>query len=176
MKHKNHGKRTMSPIRRFKDIRDDRHGRRSRISRRFASLLILGSGTVLIGGCQFSTTVSPLGNGFAPSGPPQGIPVLMNVTDNIRYSGLWRWNGHGYDASWNNGALANLSITHFTPASVVIERVDTPKSATAGFRAVYTGQIAAGGNAIVHGTSTLMWPGHPGYPTTGTWSASWNQP
>jgi hypothetical protein len=123
-------------------------------------------------------TVSLLSLGLAPmvaeaqNPPPAGIPSTLDETEGP-FSGVWTWNGSGYNATWNNGAIAILTVSSFTSASVVINRTDTSASVSAGLTAVYTGKISSGGNSIVNGSVTWTWAGVPGYPATGTWTASW---
>jgi hypothetical protein len=88
-------------------------------------------------------------------------------------TGTWSRSGQGFSATWNNGAVANLEVRSFTPASIRIVRTDTSDSGSAGLTAVYTGQISDAGNTVVNGSVTWTWPGHPGFPATGTWTASW---
>jgi hypothetical protein len=106
------------------------------------------------------------------SSQPSGIPSVISEQEGP-YSGTWTWNGSSYDATWSNGAVAILQVKSFTTQSVVIDRTDTPQSTSAGLTAIYTGQISKQGNSIINGSVTWTWPGVPGYPATGTWTASW---
>jgi hypothetical protein len=99
-------------------------------------------------------------------------PSTINETEGS-FTGVWSWDGSGYSAKWSNGAVATIEIKNFTAASVVLDRTDTSTSVSAGLTAVYTGQIASDGKSIVNGSVTWTWPGVAGYPTTGTWNASW---
>jgi hypothetical protein len=83
---------------------------------------------------------------------------------------------HGLQ-TWNNGAIAVLTVGGSLTANTsgTLNRTDTPQSVSAGMTAVYTGQISAQGNSITNGSVTWTWPGHSGYPTTGTWLATWQQ-
>lgn len=89
------------------------------------------------------------------------------------FSGVWSWNGSLYNATWSNGAVATLQVESFSANSVVLNRTDTSASISAGLTAVYTGKISSSGTSIVDGSVTWTWPGVPGYPATGTWTASW---
>jgi hypothetical protein len=100
------------------------------------------------------------------------VPGVIDETEG-RWSGTWTLNNGRYEAQWNNGAKAILTIGSFTPQSVLLNRTDTADSGSRGLTAVYTGQIASTGDKIVNGHVTWTWPGVPGYPATGTWNASW---
>jgi pimeloyl-ACP methyl ester carboxylesterase len=105
----------------------------------------------------------------------QTLPSVIQEQENpIPFYGTWTLDGADYNAVWNNGALAILTVQSFAPASVIINRTDTPGSVSYGMTAVYTGQISSAGNSVVNGSVTWTWPGHDGYPATGSWSASWS--
>jgi hypothetical protein len=87
-------------------------------------------------------------------------------------SGTWTWNGQDFNASWDNGATAILTVRRFSQDSVVIDRADTQGSPSSGMMAVYTGQISSAGNSIVNGAVTWT---HRGASVTGSWTASWSQ-
>jgi len=105
-----------------------------------------------------------------------GVPAVITETESGTV-GTWTWNGTAYDAVWNNGAIAVITVVSFTDASVVFDRTDTAASSSAGLTAVYTGTVtpAGGGTggSVVDGSVTWTWPGVAGFPGTGTWSASW---
>lgn len=68
---------------------------------------------------------------------------------------------------WNNGAVGTI-IANIIGSSITLSRTDTT-GASAGLSASYSGTVAANGNAS--GTVTWTWPGHLGFPTSGTWNA-----
>jgi pimeloyl-ACP methyl ester carboxylesterase len=115
---------------------------------------------------------------FLPSvASAQTLPSVIQEEENpIPFYGTWTLDGQVYNAVWNNGALATLTVQSFTPASVIIDRTDIPGSVSYGMTAVYTGQISSAGNSILNGSVTWTWPGHYGYPATGSWSAYWSLP
>jgi len=122
--------------------------------------------------------VSPLVLVVVPMSAPAQVPPPSTIPGTIKevegsFSGTWTWNGQSYNAIWSDGAIAVLTVGSFTATSVVINRTDTSASVSAGMTAVYTGQISSQGNSIVNGEVTWTWPGHYGYPATGTWTASW---
>lgn len=98
-----------------------------------------------------------------------GLPVIISEAENT-YVATWTWTGSSYNAVWNEGSIATMTVVSFTPASVIINRVDTT-GVSAGLTAVYNGQIS--GKSIVNASATWTWPGHAGYPATGTWVATW---
>lgn len=107
----------------------------------------------------------------------QALPSVIQEEENpVPFYGTWTLDGQVYNAVWNNGALATLTVQSFTPASVIINRTDIPGSVSYGMTAVYTGQISSAGNSILNGSVTWTWPGHYGYPATGSWSAYWSLP
>jgi hypothetical protein len=108
----------------------------------------------------------------ASTQPPEGIPATIQETEGP-FTGTWIWNGNGYNATWDNGAIATLTVKSFTSDSVVIDRTDTANSVSYGLTAVYTGKISTAGDSIVDGDATWTWPGVAGYPATGNWSATW---
>jgi hypothetical protein len=87
------------------------------------------------------------------------------------FAGTWILNEGEYEAEWNNGAAAELTVQSFTPQSIVLKRTDTADSVSAGMTAVYSGQLSADGYSIVNGSVTWTWPGVSGYPATGAWLA-----
>ena len=92
------------------------------------------------------------------------------------HPGAWTWDTDHFDGYWSENAgpaTATLTVQSFTPQSVIINRTDTAGSVSYGLTAVYTGQISSSGNGIVNGSVTWTWPGHSGYPSTGTWTANW---
>lgn len=100
----------------------------------------------------------------------QTLPSLIHETEGGIYIGTWTWNGHGYNASWTNGALAVLTVQSFTQNSVVIDRTDIPGSVSYGVVGVYTGQISSDGNSIVNGV--LNWT-YRGNSFSEAWTGSW---
>ncbi len=99
-----------------------------------------------------------------------GLPFEIKEIEGP-FSGTWILNEGQYEAEWDNGAAAELTVQTFTPQSVVLHRTDTSDSTSAGMTAVYTGQLSADGYSIVNGSVTWTWPGVDGYPATGTWIA-----
>jgi hypothetical protein len=100
----------------------------------------------------------------------QTLPSVIHETEGGIYIGTWTWNGHGYNASWTNGALAVLTVQSFTPNSVVINRTDLSGSVSFGVVGVYTGQISSNGNSIVNGVLNWTFQGNS---FTEAWTGSW---
>jgi hypothetical protein len=78
--------------------------------------------------------------------------------------GTWTLQGNQFQAAWENGAKAMLTIERFDSGAVVIIRRDTNSD----FTARYTGQLS--GNRIERGTVT--WTSQ-GQSWSGTWTANW---
>jgi hypothetical protein len=106
----------------------------------------------------------------AQTQPPAGLATEIRETEG-NLSGIWKWNNGHFDASWNNGAIATLSV-QFAAQSVTFNRTDS-KGSTPGLTAVYTGQISSEGCSINNGQVTWTWPGHFAQPPTGAWKAGW---
>jgi RHS repeat-associated protein len=104
--------------------------------------------------------------GFAQS-PPSGAPSFQKECET--FCANWTWAGTYYNGAWTNGAYADLTISSFSPTSIIINRTDTSGSVSYGLTAVYTGTITSSGHA--GGSVTWTWPGHSGYPATGSWTA-----
>lgn len=105
-------------------------------------------------------------------------PTMIHETETSRYGtymGTWSRNGQSYGAVWNNLAAATITVRRFDPSLVEIYREDLPNTTSSGLTATYKGQISESGNSIVNGTVTWTWPGHNGYPASGTWTAEWIQ-
>ena len=100
------------------------------------------------------------------------LPATINEVEGP-FAGVWTLKNGQYNAVWNNGAVAVITVQSFTTTSVIFNRTDTSASVSAGLTAVYTGQISSAGNSIVNGRVTWTWPGVAGYPATGTWTATW---
>lgn len=113
-----------------------------------------------------------VGNCYGASPP---LPTVIEEQEGP-FVAMWSQDGQGFRARWNNGATATLTVQSFTPASVIVSRTDLPNSTSAGMTAIYSGEISGIGDSIVNGKVTWNWPGHAGYPYTGTWTASWTSP
>ena len=81
-----------------------------------------------------------------------------SVTEAVTYTGHWvrRGNSEIWDATWNNGAVAVLTIT-ISGDKVRISRKDVT-GPSIGATAIYEGTLAADGT--IQGTETVTWPGH----------------
>ena len=84
------------------------------------------------------------------------------------FCGTWTRQGNQFNAVWNNGAKATLTIAKFDNNQVIINRKDIAQSVSQNFYAEYTGKIS--GNQIVEGKVTYNQNGRTWY---GTWTASW---
>jgi hypothetical protein len=112
-----------------------------------------------------------LSSAFGQTTPPTGIPLTINEQEGP-FSGTWTWSNGVFHAVWSNGAIATLTVQSFNTNSVMFNRADA-SGTSAGLTAVYTGQLSGQENSIINGKVTWTWPGHPGYPATGTWTATW---
>lgn len=128
-----------------------------------------GTGTATAAGGDLGMTFFNTASGISLN---TFLPNVINESEGP-FSGKWSLNGGSYSASWNNRAAADLTVGSFTSTSVIFQRTDTSSSVSSGMTAVYTGKISPAGNSVVNGSVTWTWPGHGGYPVTGSWSASW---
>ncbi len=80
-----------------------------------------------------------------------------SMAEAVTYVGRWvrRGDSDVWDATWNNGAVAVLSIS-IAGTKVRISRKDAGFST--GLTAIYEGTLAADGT--LEGTETATWPGH----------------
>jgi hypothetical protein len=99
--------------------------------------------------------------------PPPANPISIgedrlghewSVTEAVTYTGRWvrRGNSKIWDATWNNGAVAELSIS-IRGDKVRISRRDVG-GPSIGFTSIYEGTLAPDGT--MQGTETGTWPGH----------------
>lgn len=87
---------------------------------------------------------------------------------NSKFDIIWTFNGiAGTATSSANSATSHLSIQKFDSDAIVVQSVDDP-GPTAGLAAIYTGSVRG---TQISGTVQWSWPGHQGYPATGTFSA-----
>jgi hypothetical protein len=80
------------------------------------------------------------------------------------------WTFYGTDGTANfpaNPAGSPIAIEKFDSNSIVVRRVDA-QGPTAGLTALYTGTVQG---THITGTVQWSWPGHPDYPTSGSFSA-----
>ena len=81
---------------------------------------------------------------------------------------LWTFNGiAGTATSAANSAPSHLTIQKFDSSAMVVQRVDD-SGTTAGLTATYSGIVKG---TQISGTVQWSWPGHPDYPSNGTFSA-----
>jgi hypothetical protein len=81
---------------------------------------------------------------------------------------VWTLNGTtGTATSPSNPAGSRLTIEKFDSDTLVIQRVDD-SGPTSGLSATYSGTVHG---TQIAGTVQYSWPGHPDYPSTGTFSA-----
>lgn len=103
------------------------------------------------------------GGGYNP-----GVSLPRYIRECEAYSGTicgnWALNGNQFDARWDNGAAATLTIERFDSTAVILNRRD----ANSDFTARYVGRMS--GNKIENGTVT--WTSR-GQSWSGKWSASW---
>jgi hypothetical protein len=105
---------------------------------------------------------APVRTSAAPRDKPQADADRLghewNITEAVTYPGRWvrRGNSDVWDGTWNNGAVAVLSIT-IAGDKVKISRKDIG-GPSIGATAIYEGTLAADGT--MQGTETVTWPGH----------------
>jgi hypothetical protein len=95
------------------------------------------------------------------------IPSVIHESEG-GFEGTWTRQGNTFDAVWNNGAKATLTIEKFDQDQIVIKRDDTGASVSHNFKATYTGRLS--GNSIVDGKVAYEQNGNK---WAGTWSARW---
>ena len=100
----------------------------------------------------------------------QSLPIPNVITEREGgFTGTWTLRGtNAFEASWDNGAKADLKIERWDSVQVKITRGDTSSSVSKDFSATYTGKIS--GKSIVDGEVTYKQNGRE---WKGTWSASW---
>jgi hypothetical protein len=83
--------------------------------------------------------------------------------------GTWTWDAsrHVFTASWENGAVATLTLVEFDDCQVIVDRNDYAGSSN-GLTAEYVG--ARSGNST---QGTVTWHGRAGDVHSGMWNATW---
>lgn len=97
----------------------------------------------------------------------ESIPNVIHESEG-GFQGTWTRQGNTFEAVWDNGAKATLTIEKFDNDQVVIKRDDTGASVSHNFKATYTGRLS--GNSIVDGKVAYEQNGNK---WDGTWSARW---
>ena len=135
----------------------------------FSQMKVIARTDLRPGACGGRTfTPPPLRNppGQWPN-PPNNNPINIgedrlghewSITEAVTFTGRWvrRGNSKIWDATWNNGAVAELSIT-IVGDKVRISRRDVGGTSI-GLTAIYEGTLAPDGT--MQGTETVTWPGH----------------
>jgi hypothetical protein len=109
----------------------------------------------------------------SPSCPDQiavgDIPPLVKESETyiITLRSKWTLEDNRFNADWENGARAKLTIENWGPSGVIISRIDSG-GVSHGLSARYEGQI--NGNKIENGKVTWKWLG---VTWSGTWNANW---
>jgi len=91
--------------------------------------------------------------------------VECDVNAGATFCGTWFWNGDNYDATWENGAIGQMTVVDPNPNSLVISRVDSG-GVVAGLTAQYKGKWD--GKQVTDGIVPWTWRGTSG---TSTWIA-----
>ena len=104
---------------------------------------------------------------------PSNENGTISVPDVIKeceggFCGTWTIEGNKFNAVWNNGAKATLTIAQFDNNKVIINRIDLAQSISQNFYAEYTGKLS--GNQILEGKVTYKQNGRT---WNGTWTANW---
>ena len=113
------------------------------------------------GGPTPGITQIPLG-----TSPPEYLSECEQNSDNI--CGEFFLTGDQYEAYWDDGTTAVLTIEKWDSNGVVLNLVDTGDY-EGGYTGRYTGQIA--GKSIENGK--VVWT-YDGWTKSGTWTASWD--
>lgn len=109
----------------------------------------------------------------AQNSAPTHILVCESAKDSCNQPGahmdiVWLLNGtDGTATSPGNPDGSPITIDRFDSDSIVVRRVDHA-GPTAGLNAIYTGAVHG---TNISGTVDWSWPGHPDYPSHGTFSA-----
>lgn len=97
-----------------------------------------------------------------------GLPKVINECEGGICGKFTLISGNQYNAVWDNGAKANMTLEQFGNGKIVITRGDTQGSVTNSLTARYIGTIT--GNEVKDGKVTWTW----GSKTwSGTWTANW---
>ncbi len=97
-----------------------------------------------------------------------GLPKVINECEGGICGKFTMIAGNQYQAVWNNGAKATMTLEQFGDGKIVITRGDTQGSVTNSMTARYTGTIT--GNEVKDGKVTWTWNGST---WSGTWTANW---
>jgi hypothetical protein len=107
----------------------------------------------------------------AQTRPPAGMPKVMQVC--VAVCATLEWSNGRYQVLSNDGIPSiTYTVESFTPKSVVMHRTELANNPAYGLTAVYTGTFEDGATSA-HGTVDFKWPGHQGFPHSGTWKATW---
>jgi TPR repeat protein len=84
------------------------------------------------------------------------IPDILSMCEKVDGCSSWHMNGKQGQGSWDDGAIADLTVERFDDSAVVIRRSDS-KGLTRGLSGLYVGAMVDG---KIIGVVTLSWPGH----------------
>jgi TPR repeat protein len=100
--------------------------------------------------------------------PPRTIRECENGPKGL-ICGQWVWNGHGYNAAWDNGVTATIAIDQWSDTGLVLHGTSiTP----AGFTVAFNGALQGSGGL----TGQASWKtAQMAYPATTSWTGTFNQ-
>jgi hypothetical protein len=84
------------------------------------------------------------------------IPDILRMCEKVDGCSSWHMTGKQGQGSWDDGAIADLTVERFEDTAVVIRRSDN-KGPTSGLSGLYVGAMLDG---KVIGVVMLSWPGH----------------
>lgn len=96
------------------------------------------------------------------------LPKVINECEGGICGKFTQVAGNRYEAVWDNGAKASLTLEQFGNGQIVITRGDIDGSVTKSMTARYTGTIT--GNEVKDGKVSWSWNGST---WSGTWTAKW---
>jgi hypothetical protein len=110
----------------------------------------------------------------AQTQPPAGYPKTLQICASA--CAILDWAGGHYEVMARDGIPATTyTIESFTPQSVRLLRTELPHSGDYGLTATYRGSFEDGAESA-HGSVDFTWPGHPGFPHSGSWTATALEP
>jgi hypothetical protein len=106
--------------------------------------------------------INATANTPAAASAPQDLPATLNVCEQGG-CGTMTWNGTQYSGTFNNGAVAILTVDRWDANSIVLSRTD-PAGVSAGNTATYTGRVLTPNS--IGGRVTGVYNG-------GAWTETW---
>lgn len=130
----------------------------------------LSAQAVCLGLVRNAVKASPpnLPEASASSGLPKAMQICVSACATLE------WADDHYQVKGRDGKPATTyTVESFTPTSVIIRRTELPHSGDYGLTAVYKGTFVEGATTAQGTVDFAAWPGHSGFPHSGTWKATW---